>query len=79
MRSKLTLIANFDAGEGDVGNLEKWRKNNALLRMDLLQDWLGLIEDEYALAFKDYRVEMAEIKQRGIERRKNEKANRKSK
>ena len=53
MRSKITLKADFDNGEGDIGNLEKWRKNNAMLRLDLLYDWIALLEDEYEQARLD--------------------------
>ena len=51
--NKITLKANFETGEGDVGNLEKWRQVPALLRADLLKDWLVELEGEYQLAISE--------------------------
>ncbi len=47
---KVALKADFESGEGTIGNLEAWRGNGALLRADLLQDWIGLLQKEYAIA-----------------------------
>jgi hypothetical protein len=55
---KITLKANFSDGEGDIGNIEKWRESHpALLRADILQDWVGLLEQEYWVAREDMRKE----------------------
>jgi hypothetical protein len=52
--SKITLLADFMNGEGSIGNIKNWRKNNyAMLRADLLQDWIALLQDEYNLAMND--------------------------
>ena len=49
--AKITLKANFQAGEGDIGNIERFRSENyAMLRLDLLADWIGLLEQEYEQA-----------------------------
>jgi hypothetical protein len=49
--AKITLKANFQSGEGDIGNIEKFRSENyAMLRLDLLADWIGLLEQEYEQA-----------------------------
>lgn len=56
---KPTLKADFNAGEGDVGNLENFRAyHDGLMRMDLLKDWIGILEHEYKLAWKDNRRQM---------------------
>jgi hypothetical protein len=56
---KPTLKADFDAGEGEVGNLENFRAyHDGLMRMDLLKDWIGILEHEYKLAWKDNRLQM---------------------
>jgi len=48
MKTKIKLKANFDEGTGSLGNLSKWRDSHSvLLRADILQDWMYLIEDEY--------------------------------
>jgi hypothetical protein len=54
--SKITLLADFINGEGSIGNIENWRKNNyPILRADLLKDWIALLQDEYNLAINDLR------------------------
>jgi hypothetical protein len=56
---KPTLKADFNAGEGDVGNLENFRAyHDGLMRMDLLKDWIGILEYQYRLARVDNRREM---------------------
>jgi|LakMenE18May11ns_1017448.scaffolds.fasta_scaffold8279550_2 hypothetical protein len=52
--AKITLKANFQTGEGDIGNIEKFRSENyAMLRLDLVADWLDLLENEYEQARLD--------------------------
>ena len=54
MRPKITLKADFDNGEGDIGNVEKWRAaHSPLLRADILQHWVGLLDQEYWVARED--------------------------
>jgi hypothetical protein len=56
--TKITLKANFENGEGNIGNIRKWRaSHDALLRADILQDWVGLLEQEYQVARDDMRKE----------------------
>ena len=51
MRKKLTLRADFDSGEGSIGNIEAWRQEHSgLLRADILKDWLYELSIEYELA-----------------------------
>jgi hypothetical protein len=58
MRHKLTLKANFNAGEGDIGNVLEFRySNDPLMRADLLKDWIFLLEEEYEEALLDMRAE----------------------
>jgi hypothetical protein len=45
--SKPTLKANWSEGSGEIGNLEEWRKHDSMLRADLLQDWVYLLQMEY--------------------------------
>jgi hypothetical protein len=71
---KPTLKADFDAGEGEVGNLENFRAyHDGLMRMDLLKDWIGILEHEYKLAYVDNRRQMkARVKaMRRAEREEN--------
>ena len=63
MRHKITLKANFDAGEGDIGNVIEFRySNDALMRADLLQDWIGLLNQEYDVAIEDMRNDYEDMK-----------------
>lgn len=48
--AKITLKADFDNGEGSIGNLDAWREHDALLRADLLKDWIRQLQAEYELA-----------------------------
>jgi hypothetical protein len=58
MRHKITLKANFNAGEGDIGNVLEFRySNDPLMRADLLKDWIFLLEEEYEEALLDMRAE----------------------
>lgn len=55
---KITLKADFNNGEGEIGNLTKWREYiNPLLRADILQDWISLLDAEYWVAREDMRKE----------------------
>lgn len=51
--AKLTLKANFETGEGDIGNIDKWCENEALLRADILKDWIHLLQIEYDMAHQE--------------------------
>ena len=56
---KPILKADFNAGEGDVGNLENFRAyHDGLMRMDLLKDWIGILEHEYKVAYVDNKKQM---------------------
>ncbi len=58
-KPKPRLKADFNACEGDVGNLENFRAyHDGLMRMDLLKDWIGILEHEYRVARVDNRREM---------------------
>jgi len=52
--AKLTLKADFFSGEGLVGNVSKFRENPALLRIDLLNDWMGVMSFLLEQAEKDF-------------------------
>ncbi len=72
---KPTLKADFGAGEGEVGNLENFRAyHDGLMRMDLLKDWIGILEQEYERAYKDNRRQM-KARVRNILNKRKEEAN----
>lgn len=49
---KPRLRADLVDVEGHISIPEEWRQYDALIRADLLQDWIALLEDEYTLAVK---------------------------
>jgi len=51
--AKLTLKANFETGEGDIGNIDKWSENEPLLKVDILGDWIALLQIEYDIAHQE--------------------------
>jgi hypothetical protein len=51
---KPTLKANFYAGEGEIGNLDEFRKHDTLMRLDLLKDWIYDLEQEYNRTFEEH-------------------------
>lgn len=70
---KPTLKADFNAGEGEVGNLENFRAyHDGLMRMDLLKDWIGILEHEYRLARVDNRRERRARVKAILKKRKGE-------
>lgn len=44
------LRADFEGGMGHVTFPTEWRLNDAMLRADLLKDWIEELEFEYQLA-----------------------------
>ena len=56
--AKLTLKADFFSGEGLVGNVSKFRENPALLRIDLLNDWMGAMSFLLEQAEKDFNYQL---------------------
>jgi len=57
-----TLWADCDTGEGDVTlRLNGMCDNNALFRLDVLQDWISLLQKEYDITYKEWHREMRRI------------------
>ena len=48
------LKYSIDTGEGDVNVTEAFKELNSLLRMDLLGDWLSVLQREYDKAREDF-------------------------
>ena len=47
-KGKPTLKWDLDSGEGSIGNLESFRQElNPVMRLDLLQDWIHDLQEEY--------------------------------
>ena len=47
-KGKPTLKWDLDSGEGSIGNLDSFRQEfNTIMRLDLLQDWIHDLQEEY--------------------------------
>ena len=44
----IKLKADREFGEGSIKISHSFKKHNSLLQADLLQDWIALLQDEYA-------------------------------
>jgi hypothetical protein len=60
--SKPTFKWNLDNGEGSIGNLEKFRLMDPLLRLDLLQDWIHDLSVEYKIAHQEFDKQLKRIR-----------------
>lgn len=59
---KPTLKWDLDNGEGSIGNLDKFRQLDGLMRMDLLTDWMADLQNEYEAAYADHHAYLLELK-----------------
>jgi hypothetical protein len=60
-----TLWADCDSGEGDVTlRLDGMCNENALFRLDVLQDWIGLLQREYDITLKEFDSEYQKLADR---------------
>lgn len=50
--------------EGRIGNLAKFRSQDYIIRLDLLQDWIHDLEMEYALTLKQESDDVKEIRKK---------------
>ena len=50
---KPRLLVNSALVEGDIGNLDEFRDQDCLVRADILQDWIYLLNKEYESALKE--------------------------
>lgn len=57
-----TLWADCDSGEGEVTlRLEGMCDQGALFRLDVLKDWIGLLEKEYDLTLEEFHAEYKKL------------------
>lgn len=60
-----TLWADTDSGEGDVTlRLEGFADETPLFRLDVLKDWIALLEREYDLTFVEWKERLEVLGQR---------------
>lgn len=51
---KPTFKWDLENGEGSIGNLDKFRQLDSLLKLDLLSDWVTDLQQEHERAFKEH-------------------------
>lgn len=51
---KPTFKWDYENGEGSIGNLDKFRELDSLMRLDLLSDWISELEQEHERASEDF-------------------------
>ena len=57
-----TLWADMDSGEGDVTlRLEGMCDMGLLFRLDVLQDWIGLLQREYNITLQEFNEEYTKV------------------
>jgi hypothetical protein len=50
------LKIDWDNGEGDVCLPEPFLKDHPLFRLDVLKDWIGVLERHYDEAYSEFRA-----------------------
>lgn len=60
--AKPTLKVNWSDGSGEVGNLDAWRKNDPVDRINFLRDWIYDLRKEYQFAVDEMLKNKKEIK-----------------
>ena len=55
MAKRTRLIADYENGEGKVRLGDEFKSQSALMRADILKDWIFELEERYAEARRDMR------------------------
>ncbi len=61
---KPTFKWDYENGEGSIGNLDKFRELDSLMRLDLLSDWISELEQEHERASEDFIKHLESIQAR---------------
>ena len=64
MSKVIKLVANWDSGEGRLNLPIEWQIESQLMKLDLLKDWIYLLDIEYNKEFKEWRKEVAALKKK---------------
>ena len=62
MSKVIKLIADWDSGEGSIERPKEWQIEYPLMKLDLLNDWIYILECEYNRELKEWRNEFAVMK-----------------
>ena len=58
MRKVIKLLADWDSGEGGMRLPPEWEVEYPLMKLDLLKDWIYLLEVEYKREMQNWREEL---------------------
>ena len=63
----ITLIYNYDTGEGDLRISDDFMGNGSLFKLDVISDWAYDLENLRVDAFKEWRKEYAKLQKNNTE------------
>lgn len=58
MSKVIKLLADWDSGEGEIRRPPEWEVESPLMKLDLLKDWIYLLEMEYKCEMQNWREEL---------------------
>ena len=58
MSKVIKLLADWDSGEGGIRRPPEWEVEYPLMKLDLLKDWIYLLEVEYKREMQNWREEL---------------------
>jgi len=58
MSKVIKLLADWDSGEGGIRRPPEWEVEYPLIKLDLLNDWIYLLEMEYKCELQKWREEL---------------------
>ena len=62
MNKPIKLLADWNSGEGGINRPPEWEVAYPLIKLDLLNDWIYLLEMEYKRDLKKWREEIKVMK-----------------
>jgi hypothetical protein len=62
----IRLVANWSAVEGDIKKSPDWDELQPLVKLDILKDWIGLLDMEYNSCMYEWRREVKKPKKKTV-------------
>ena len=70
MRTEIKLVADYNAGEGDIKIMPHFEGMNSLWQLDVLQDWIRDLDNEYSRRMCVWRDEGKKLREKGRAKRR---------
>ena len=64
MKTEIKLTADVGAGEGDIKIMPHFEGMSALWQIDVLQDWIGDLTNEYNKRLSVWKNELKEVRKK---------------